>query len=476
MRATSARTLTIIGAGHVGLVYAAGMAELGHTVRCVDIDAGRVEQLRRGILPIFEPDLDALVLKHLDFGSLAFTTSYADALRDADYVFIAVSTPSTLEGAADLRAVRLAAREIAASVGGRRPVIVNKSTVPVGTGDTVDHLLALDNGHGSEPFRVVSNPEFLREGTAVRDFFSPDRIVLGSRSQAAAEEVAALYAGIDAPVVITDVKTAEMIKYASNAFLATKISFVNEIAEICEAVGADAQEVAMGMGLDHRIGAHFLRHGLGFGGSCLPKDVRALAHMGSVFGTHPQLLNAVLQINSDRRRRVLWKVRGALGGLEGRRVCILGLAFKPNTDDVRDAPAVDLIHLFTNEGAEVHAYDPEANGRMARECPEAVYFGDPYAAAAGCDAVVLATEWDEFRHLDLGRLRAAVRTPLFVDGRNMLPPGDVTSAGFIVPGEPHEAPVRATNGSPVNGHAPNGQASSHGANGNGNGIRQRVTT
>jgi UDPglucose 6-dehydrogenase len=347
-------------------------------------------------------------------------------------------------------------------------------------------------GNGHEPFRVVSNPEFLREGCAVQDFFNPDRIVLGSRSLSAAEEVAALYEGIESRMVITDVKTAEMIKYASNAFLATKISFVNEIAEICEAVGADAEEVAVGMGLDHRIGSHFLRHGLGFGGSCLPKDVRALAHMGSVAGTHPQLLNAVLQINSDRRKRILWKVRGALGGLEGRRICILGLAFKPDTDDVRDAPAVDLINLFANEGAEVHAYDPQANDKMAVVCPDATYFEDAYKAAAGCDAIVLATEWDEFRRLDLGVLRASVRTPLFIDGRNLLSHEAIVTAGFVVPGDaidrasrfrPRESNANGNghanghangNGhSNGNGHAANGNghANGNGVHPNGNGVR-----
>jgi UDPglucose 6-dehydrogenase len=472
----TARNLAIIGAGHVGLVYAAGMAQLGHRVRCMDIDEARITQLRQGVLPIFEPGLNRLVEEHAASGALEFTASYEDALRDTDFVFIAVSTPSTMEGAADLRAVRVAARSIAASVGDRRPIIVNKSTVPVGTGDTVDQILALENGH--EPFRVVSNPEFLREGCAVHDFFHPDRIVLGSRSPDAAQEVAALYDGIDAEILITDVKTAEMIKYASNAFLATKISFVNEIAEICEAVGADAEEVALGMGLDHRINSHFLKHGLGFGGSCLPKDVRALAHMGSVFGTHPQLLNAVIQINSDRRRRILWKVRGALGSLEGRRVCILGLAFKPNTDDVRDAPAVDLINLFANEGAEVRAYDPQANAAMAAVCPDAAYFDNAYDAAAGCDAVVLATEWDEFRQLDLLRLRQLVRSPIFVDGRHIIPHPDLVAAGFIVPGDAIDrGPAFAVEGAPYgNGAHTNGNgvhANGHGLRMNGNGAHAR---
>ncbi len=437
------QSISIIGAGHVGLVYAACMAELGHSVWCVDIDAERVARLRRGEMPIFEPGLDQLVLRHSTRGSLRFTASYDEGLVDAEFVLIAVSTPSTPDGAADLRAVRAAARSIAAAVRHRRPIIVNKSTVPVGTGDSVDHILAMSNGHAA--FHVVSNPEFVREGTAIHDFFCPDRIVLGARDRAAAERVAALYEGIDAPVLITDVKTAEMIKYASNAFLATKISFINEIAEICEAVGADAAQVAAGMGLDRRIGPHFLRHGLGFGGSCLPKDVSALAHMGSVFGTHPQLLNAVLQINVAQRRRILHKVRRVLGSLEGARVCVLGLAFKPNTDDVRDAPALDLIRLFLNEGAEVSAYDPQAVPKMRSAYPEATYFDNPYEAATACDAVILATEWDEFRELDLELLRSVVATPVFIDGRNVLNHDALREAGFhVIDSEPEEPPLVAS--------------------------------
>ena len=423
----SRRTLCIVGAGHVGLVYAAGMAELGHRVYCIDTDEARIERLNRGELPIFEPGLDELVAKHADAGNLTFTTSYDEGVSRADFVFIAVSTPSTPDGAADLRFVRAAARSIGKSAGSRRPIIVNKSTVPVGTGDSVDYILAIANDRA---FSVVSNPEFLREGKAVHDFFNPDRIVLGSRDRSAAESVAALYGGTHAQVLITDVKTAEMIKYASNAFLATKISFINEIAQICEGVGADPAQVAEGMGLDPRIGPSFLHHGLGFGGSCLPKDVKALSYMATVFGAHPQLLNAVLQINADQRRHVLLKVRTALGGLEGARVCVLGLAFKPETDDVRDAPALHLIRLFTNEGAEVHAYDPQANEKMCAEAQDAHYFEDPYAAADGCDAVIVATEWPEFASLDLERLRGLMATPVFIDGRHMFDPLDLEAAGF----------------------------------------------
>jgi UDPglucose 6-dehydrogenase len=407
------------------------MAELGHDVVCIDNDAARVALLRGGDLPIFEAGLADLVRKHQRGGALTFTASYDDGIPLADFVFIAVSTPSTPDGAADLRAVRAAVRSIATSAGDRRPIVVNKSTVPVGTSDTVDQILATNNG--CKPFHVVSNPEFLREGTAVHDFFHPDRIVLGSADRASADEVGSLYAGLAAPMVITDVKTAEMIKYASNAFLATKISFINEIAEICEAVGAEPSQVALGMGLDPRIGPDFLKHGLGFGGSCLPKDVRALAYMGSVFGTHPQMLNAVLQINAAQRRRVLHKVRTALGGLEGARVCILGLAFKPDTDDIRDAPALDLIRLFVNEGADVRAHDPQANAAMAAACPQATYCDNALDAAAGCDAVILATEWAEFRDLDLAALRGVMApAAAFVDGRGTFDAEELRLAGFNV--------------------------------------------
>jgi UDPglucose 6-dehydrogenase len=439
------RALCVVGAGHVGLVHAAGMAELGHRVACIDTDSERVAMLQRGQLPIFEDGLNDLVKRHLDRGVLTFTTSYADALDGAEFAFIAVSTPSTPDGAADVSAVRSAVRSVAAAAAEHRPIIVNKSTVPVGTSVAVDHILTATNGHG--PFHVVSNPEFLREGTAVHDFFHPDRIIVGAFDSASAEAVADLYVALNAPVLVTDPKTAEMIKYASNAFLATKVSFINEIAEICAAVGADATTVATGMGLDPRIGPLYLQHGLGFGGSCLPKDVRALAYMGSVYGTHPQLLNAVLQINAAQRRRILRAVRTALHGLDGTSICILGLAFKPNTDDTRDAPALDLIRLLLNEGASVRAYDPRANASMAAAFPAATYCDDPYDAARGCDAVIVATEWEEFRSLNLARLRSVVARPVFVDGRNIFNRAMLSEAGFVpidtaevrMPPPPHDA-------------------------------------
>lgn len=422
------RRISVVGTGYVGLVYAVCMAELGHDVIAIDIDEQKIARLSAGESTIYEPGLEELLRKNLDSGRLRFTTSYDVA--QAEFVFLAVSTPSTPEGAADLRHVRDAVKQVGRNTNGAHPIIVNKSTAPVGTSDTLDYLLASQNGVDGHEFEIVANPEFLREGSAVHDFFHPDRIVLGSKNEHAARAVAELYAPLNAQVVYTDAKTAEMIKYASNAFLATKISFINEIASICEGVGADIGEVARAMGLDERIGPRFLNPGLGFGGSCLPKDVRALTYLGTVYGAHPQLLNAVLQINADQRRRVIRLLRDALGSLESRAITLLGLSFKPGTDDIREAPAVDIARLLMNEGASVHAYDPFAMDAFAAQFPRATMHDDPYAAAQDADAVVIVTEWDEFRTLDLARLRAAVRTPLIADCRNVLELPAVLAAGF----------------------------------------------
>jgi UDPglucose 6-dehydrogenase len=420
--------ISVIGTGYVGLVYAVCLAELGHDVTAVDIDHEKIARLSRGEATIYEPGLDELLRTNLDAGRLRFTTEYA--VGDADFVFLAVSTPSTPEGAADLRHVRDAVQSIADHANGAHPIIVNKSTAPVGTSDTLDQLLQARNGRGGQEFSLVANPEFLREGSAVQDFFHPDRIVLGSKDAAAAQAVAELYAPLSAQLICTDVKTAEMIKYASNAFLATKISFINEIASICEGVGANVADVAYAMGMDERIGGKFLEPGLGFGGSCLPKDVRALTYLATVYGAHPQMLHAVLQINADQRRRVIRMLREALGSLEGRVVTILGLAFKPGTDDVREAPSVDLTRLLMNEGAVVRGYDPVAAETFRDVFPEAMLFDSPYGASDGADALVIATEWPEFRGLDLGRLRDAMATPLIGDCRNVLDRDAVRGAGF----------------------------------------------
>jgi UDPglucose 6-dehydrogenase len=363
-------------------------------------------------------------------GRISFTTRYAEAVPGAEFVFIAVNTPAGAEGQADLMAVRAAVRDLA-RVLSPNTVIVNKSTVPIGTGDLVATLVAR---YTDTPFSVVSNPEFLREGSAVADCRRPDRIVLGSKDHAAAEKVAALYGKLDCPVLITDIRTAEMIKYASNAFLATRISFINEIAAICERLGADVKDVARGMGMDHRIGNHFLDAGIGWGGSCFPKDVRALIHMAAASGSHPQLLRAVVDINRDQRLAVVQKLHTLLGELEDRTVALLGLSFKPNTDDLRNAPSVELVDFLRHEGARIRAYDPVAMERARAIMPNVELCPDPYSAAAGADAAVLVTEWAEFRQLDVARLRAVMRTPVFIDGRNLYEPAEMRAQGFAYAG------------------------------------------
>ena len=426
------KSICVIGAGYVGLVTGTCFADLGNQVVILDIDAGRVERLQSGVMPIYEPGLEELVRRNAAGGRLRFTTSYEEGLAQAEFVFIAVDTPSGTEGEADLRSVRAAASSIAAAMD-HPLIIVNKSTVPIGTGDWVADIINRHRRNGVD-FWVVSNPEFLREGSAVHDFLNPDRVVLGSMSREAAEKVAQLYLPLRAPIIVTDLRTAEMIKYASNAFLASRISFINEIASICERLGADVKEVAAGMGYDKRIGPAFLDAGLGFGGSCFPKDVRALAHMAAIHGCHPQLLRAVLEINADQRRMVVQKLRELLGGLDERTIGILGLAFKPNTDDMREAPALELIHLLQHEGARVKAYDPVAMDNARRVLPEITYCADPYQVAEGADALVVATEWNEFKHLDLERVHKAMRRPVVVDGRNIYDPEAMIALGFTYRG------------------------------------------
>ncbi|MCC6177266.1 MAG: UDP-glucose/GDP-mannose dehydrogenase family protein [Chloroflexi bacterium] len=408
-------TISVVGTGYVGLVTGACFADLGNRVTCIDVDAGKVARLRAGAIPIYEPGLEEVVERNVRAGRLAFTTSYDEGLANTEFVFVAVNTPPGPSGEADMTYARSAAHSIAEHL--RAPaIVVNKSTMPIGTGDWVQGLLAR---YGSAAVAVVSNPEFLREGAAVADFNHPDRIVLGADDPAAAEKVAGLYSPLKAPVVITDLRTAEMIKYASNAFLATKISFINEIASICEKMGADVKQVSRGMGLDARIGASFLDAGVGFGGSCFPKDVQALAHMAALSGCHPQLLRAVLEINRDARRAVVLKLRAALGTLEEATIAVLGLAFKPNTDDLREAAAVEIIHLLQGEGASIRAYDPAAMEKAGEILPGVAYCADAYEAATGADAIVLLTDWNEFKQLDLRRLRELARGDAFIDGRNL---------------------------------------------------------
>jgi UDPglucose 6-dehydrogenase len=426
--------IAVIGTNYVGLVTAACFAELGNQVVGIDIDPGKVERLGRGQLPIYEPGLEEIVVQNIKAGRLHFTLDYADGLAGAEFAFVCVGTPSGIEGEADMTQVKAAAHSLGQHTPSQRSlVVVNKSTMPIGTGDwMLPALERASNGSGAH-FRVVSNPEFLREGSAVDDFRHPDRVVLGGTDPRAIDSVARLYCDLQPePIIIkTDIRTAEMIKYASNAFLATKISFINEIASICERLGADVKEVARGMGLDQRISPEFLEAGVGYGGSCFPKDVKALAHMASMAGAHPQLLRAVMEINRDMRRLVLQKVRGALGSVEERTIGVLGLAFKPNTDDMREAPAVEIIHLLQSEGARVRAFDPAANEAARAILPGVELCSDAYAVAEGADAVLLLTNWSEFRRLDLDRIRQAMKYPLLVDGRNLYDPSEMVAKGFF---------------------------------------------
>jgi UDPglucose 6-dehydrogenase len=426
------RNITVIGTGYVGLVTGTCFADLGNRVICLDIDEPKIELLNSGGMPIYEPGLEETVRRNVKAGRLSFTTSYAEGVKEAEFLFIAVGTPEGVDGEADLRYVRMAARSIA-EVMDHPLIIVNKSTVPVGTGDWVADIV---NKHkkADVEFSVVSNPEFLREGRAISDFLNPDRVVLGSLDREAAETVAQLYLSLRAPIVITDLRTAEMIKYASNAFLANRISFINEIANICEALGADVKEVAVGMGYDKRIGHHFLEAGLGYGGSCFPKDVKALAHMAAIHGRHPQLLRSIMEINRHQRRQVIRKLRTLFGNLQDKTVGLLGLAFKPNTDDMRDSPAIEIAHLLTNEGALVKGYDPVAMGVAVRASPEIKLAEDPYDLAQGCDAVVVVTDWNEFKHLDMGRIKTLMRQPVIVDGRNIYEPHQMKELGFVYRG------------------------------------------
>lgn len=422
------RNICVIGTGYVGLVNATCFADLGNKVIALDIDAKKVEDLRNGIMPIYEPGLAELVTRNIKSNRLTFTTSYEEALADAEFVFICVGTPSGVDGEADLQYVRTAAESIAKKM--THPlIIINKSTVPVGTGDFVADIV-----HKTQPqpidFSVVSCPEFLREGSAVQDFMFTDRTVLGSDDPKAAEEVAQLYLPLRAPIMMTDLRTAEMIKYASNAFLATRISFINEISIICEKLGADVIEVARGMGFDKRIGHHFLQSGIGYGGSCFPKDVKALAYMAQTHGMHPQLLNAVMEINEFQRRHIILKLNELLGDVRGKTIGLMGLAFKENTDDIRESPALAVARYLLKQGAVVRGYDPVAMENTAREMPEVQLCGGPYEVAEGADAVVIATPWNEFKQLDLYRLKDLMKQPVLVDGRNMYEPELMHEIGF----------------------------------------------
>ncbi|MEA1976657.1 MAG: UDP-glucose/GDP-mannose dehydrogenase family protein [Chloroflexota bacterium] len=420
--------IAVVGVGYVGLVSAAGFADLGNRVIALDINEERIKGLKKGIMPIYEPGLDELVERNVASERLSFTTSYPEAINGADFVFIAVGTPSGVDGEADLKYVKSAAESVAQVMDGPL-IVVNKSTVPVGTGDWVAEIIRTSQPKPI-PFAVVSCPEFLREGSAILDFMNPARTVLGSQDYEAADKVAQLHLPLRAPIMITNLRTAEMVKYASNAFLATRISFINEIANICEELGADVKEVSTGMGYDARIGPYFLDAGLGYGGSCFPKDVKALAHMADEKGRHPQLLQAVMDINDDRRRLLVEKIREGVSDFEGKVIGVLGLTFKPNTDDLRDAPALDIAERLLKGGATVRAYDPVGMPGAAILMPAIEMAEDAYALAEGADALVICTEWNEFKQLDLQRIKGLLRKPIVIDGRNIYEPLDMEQLGF----------------------------------------------
>jgi UDPglucose 6-dehydrogenase len=414
--------LAIFGAGYVGLVTAACFAELGHDVAVRDVLPERIEALLAGELPIYEPGLDDLLERNGE--RLRFTTDVREALDGADFLFICVGTPPTYSGDADLSAVWTVLDELPQDT---RTTVVMKSTVPVGTGDKV--RASLDQ-RGLDAVGYASNPEFTAEGTAVNDFMHPDRIVVGAFDAADADAVAALHAGIDSPIVRADVSSAEMIKLAANAFLMTRVSFINEIANVCELVGADVQSVAEGIGLDRRLGPHFLRAGIGYGGSCFPKDSLALKQLAANSGYHFQLLSAVIEVNELQKRRVVQKLQRHLGRVRGKTVALLGLAFKPNTDDMREAPSLVLASRLLAEGVEVRAWDPVAKP----ELQGVKLFATPLEAITGADAAVIVTEWPELRELATEQARKAMRHPLIIDGRNLLDPAAVRAAGFAYEG------------------------------------------
>src|SRR5438876_6848121 len=439
--------IAMIGTGYVGLVSGACVSEFGLTVGCVDQDAAKIARLQQGEVPIFEPGLEALVASTRAAWRLSFTTDLAAAVAGAEAVFIAVGTPSRRgDGHADLSYVYAAAaavgRALAADPGGYA-VVVTKSTVPVGTGRQVAQILRRARPDGG--FDVASNPEFLREGSAIADFMRPDRVVIGTDSARARAVLRQLYRPlylIETPIVFTGIETAELIKYAANAFLATKITFINEIADLCEALGGDVQDVARGIGLDGRIGRKFLHAGPGFGGSCFPKDCTALARTAGEAGAGLAILETVLRSNEARKRRMADKIIAACGSLAGKTLAVLGLTFKPNTDDMRDAPSLAILPRLAAAGARIQAFDPEGMAEAQKLLPDLVYCRDAYQAMAGADALVLLTEWNEFRGLDLGRVKGLLASPLVIDLRNIYQPQEMAAAGlaYLSIGRPAQRP------------------------------------
>lgn len=423
--------IAVLGTGYVGLVTGACFAEFGVDVTCVDVDSEKVERLVAGIMPIYEPGLEQLVSKNVQAGRLRFTTNVKEAIEQALVIFLAVGTPPKPDGSPDLSFVETAARSVAEYMNGYK-VIVTKSTVPIGTGEHLRTLIR-ENQKAGLTFGMVSNPEFLREGAAINDFMRPDRVVIGSSDQEAIAIVRDLYRPlylIEAPFVITSIEAAELIKYAANAFLATKISFINEIANLCDKIGCDVHDVAKAMGMDKRIGSKFLHPGPGFGGSCFPKDTQALSSVARQLGCDSLVVDAVIEVNRRQRNSMLPKVERLVGKLAGKTVAVLGLAFKPETNDIREAPALEIIRGLVERGARVRAYDPVAMSEAVKVIPEIEYAEDEYDAAKDADALVIVTEWNQFRALDMGRIRDLMKTAKIADLRNIYEPAHLRELGF----------------------------------------------
>jgi len=424
--------LTVIGTGYVGLVTGACFADLGNNVFCIDNMPEKINKLKKGEITFYEPRLSEIVKDNLSRNRLHFTTSIKEGIAKASAIFIAVGTPSGPNGEADLTQVESVAREIAQHLD-HHAVVVNKSTVPVGTGNFVEKLIC-ENLANTCKVSVVSNPEFLREGAAVSDFMNPDRVVIGCDDKSSAEGIAQLYRPLSCPIIITDIQSAEMIKYSSNAFLATEISFINEIANICELVGADILQVVQGMGLDKRINPAFLNPGVGYGGSCFPKDTKALVNIAENAGYTFKILSAVIEVNDRQRFRVIDKLLKEVPDLHGRRIAIWGLSFKPNTDDIREAPARDVIEALLDLGANIIAYDPVAGENTRQVLPEIEYAQDSYGAVKDAHALIIMTEWNEFKQADVKKIKSLMAQPIIIDGRNIYNPQEMSSLGFTYQG------------------------------------------
>ena len=424
--------ICIVGSGHVGLTTGACLAELGNQVICMDDDAGKIESLQKGVIPFYEPELAEMVHRNVEGGRLSFTTNVEEGITGAEVIFICVGTPQGADGAADLSFVEVASKRIAEAMDSYK-VIVDKSTVPVKTGGWVRRTVKLNNRRNHD-FDVISNPEFLREGKAVYDFMHPDRIVIGVESERATKIMMELYKPLDAPTIVTNIETAELIKHASNAFLALKVSYINALANICEAVGADVTKVAEGMGLDQRIGRAFLDAGIGYGGYCLPKDIAAFIKIAEEVGYDFELLRAVERINEYQCRQVVKKAKSLLWNLGGKTIGLLGLSFKPNTDDIREAPSINIIRQLQQEGVRVKAYDPQAMENIKIIFPDVEMCQDSYQVAEGSDALVIVTEWDEFKNLNLAKIKELLNQPVIIDGRNIYNPDEMEKLGFMYQG------------------------------------------